>query len=238
LSKNFLFGVAYTWSKLLDFGSGKGYELPDFRNRDMNYGPADFDIRNVLVVDYVWNLPYAQHASNWLIRNALGDWQVSGVTQAQTGEPFSVSDGNDYAGVGPGAGQQIWAARTKVHMSRKFGSAGWFDTSAFENPDGSPAHPADGTFSGRGSRNQWYNPGFQSWNIAAQKPFHIVPGHDSQQLIFRAEAFNFTNHPNLDNSGNASGMTTPGSANFGMITTKGQSYSSDRELQFNLRYQF
>lgn len=232
LSHNFLFGVAYTWAKLLDFGSGKGYELPDFRNRDMNYGPADFDIRNVLVVDYVWDLPYASHSSNWLARNALGDWQISGVTQAQGGQPFSITNGNDYAGVGPGAGSQLWAASGPVHMNRKFGSAGWFDASAFAN------HPADGTFSGRGSRNQWYNPGFQSWNIAAQKPFHIIPGHESQQLVFRAEAFNFTNHPNLDNSGNASGMTTPGSANFGIITTKGQSYASDRELQFNLRYQF
>jgi hypothetical protein len=232
LSHNFLFGVAYTWAKLLDFGSGKGYELPDFRNRQMNYGPADFDIRNVLVVDYVWDLPYASHSSNWLARNALGDWQISGVTQAQGGQPFSITDGNDYAGVGPGAGSQLWASSGPVHMNRKFGSAGWFDASAF------PSHPADGTFSGRGSRNQWYNPGFQSWNIAVQKPFHIIPGHESQQVVFRAEAFNFTNHPNLDDSGNASGMTTPGSANFGIITTKGQSYASDRELQFNLRYQF
>lgn len=33
-------------------------------------------------------------------------------------------------------------------------------------------------------------------------------------------------------------MTSPGSGTFGQITTKGQMYSSDREMQFNLRYTF
>jgi hypothetical protein len=68
--------------------------------------------------------------------------------------------------------------------------------------------------------------------------FHVVPGHDSQQLTFRAEAFNFTNHPNLDSSSNASGMTTPGSGTLGEIATKGQTYSSDREMQFSRSYTF
>lgn len=238
MTHNLLFGVAYTWAKLLDYGSSRGYEMPDIYNRGINYGPADFDIRNVLVVDYVWTIPYANRAHNWLVRNALGDWQLSGVTQAQTGTPFSISNGNDYAGVGPGAGSQIWAPTKPVHVGKHFGAGGWFDATAFENPDGTLAHPADGTFAPRGSRNELYNPGFQSWNIALQKPFHIVPGHEDQQLTFRAEAFNFTNHPNLDGSGNAPGMTTPGSGTFGEITTKGQTYSSDRELQFSLRYAF
>lgn len=238
MTNNVLFGVAYTWSKLLDYGSSRGYELPDVHNPRINYGPADFDLRNVLVVDYVWNMPYANHAQNWLVRNGLGDWQLSGVTQAQTGQPFSITDGNDYAGVGPAAGSQLWAPTKTVHVGKHFGSAGWFDPTAFENPDGTPAPPAAGTFSPRGSRNEWYNPGFQSWNIALQKPFHIIPGHESQQLTFRAEAFNFTNHPNLDASSDAAGMTTPGSGTFGQITTKGKTYSSDREMQFSLRYAF
>ena len=238
LTNNVLFGVAYTWSKLLDFGSSRGYELPDVYNPRINYGPADFDLRNVLVVDYVWNMPYLDHSSHWLVRNGLGDWQLSGVTQAQTGQPFSITDGNDYAGVGPGAGSQLWAPVKPVNVGKHFGSGGWFDATAFENSDGTLAHPANGTFAPRGTRNQLYNPGFQSWNIALQKPFHVVPGHDNQQLVFRAEAFNFTNHPNLDTSANAPGMTTPGSGTFGEITTKGQTYSSDREMQFNLRYSF
>jgi Carboxypeptidase regulatory-like domain len=238
LTKNVAFGIAYTWSKLLDFGSGRGYELPDYYNPRIDYGPADFDLRNVMVANYLWNMPYADHSSNWFVRNALGDWQLSGVTQAQTGQPFSVGDGNDYAGVGPGAGSQVWAPVQQLHRGKNFGPGYWFEPTAFENPDGSPSHPAEGTFAPRGSRNLLYNPGFQSWNIALEKPFHIVPNHENQRLTFRAEAFNFTNHPNLDSSANANGMTTPGSATFGQITTKGQTYASDREMQFSLRYAF
>jgi hypothetical protein len=238
LTNNMMFSAAYTWGKLLDYGSSRGYELPDVYNPRLNYGPADFDLRNVLVVSYVWNIPYFTHSSNGLLKNALGEWQLSGVTQAQTGEPFSITNGNDYAGVGPGSGSQVWAPNKTVYVGKHFGSAGWFDATAFENADGTPDPPAAGTFAPRGTRNQWYNPGFQSWNIALQKPFHVVPGHDNQVLTFRAEAFNFTNHPNLDTSANASGMNTPGSGTFGEITTKGQTYASDREMQFHLRYSF
>jgi hypothetical protein len=51
LSRDFLFAVAHKRAKVLDFGSGKGYELPDVSNPRINYGPADFDLRNLLVVD-------------------------------------------------------------------------------------------------------------------------------------------------------------------------------------------
>jgi hypothetical protein len=238
LTKNVQFSVAYTWAKLLDYGSSRGYELPNIYNPRPDYGPADFDLRNVLVVSYVWNIAQFTHAQNFMLRNTLGGWQLSGVTQAQTGQPFSITNGNDYAGVGPGAGSQLWAPNKPVYMGKHFGTGGWFDASAFENADGTLDPPAEGTFAPRGTRNQWYNPGFQSWNIALQKPFHIIPSHENHELIFRAEAFNFTNHPNWDSSANANGMTTPGSGTFGEITTKGQTYASDREMQFSLRYSF
>ncbi len=226
LTRNFLFGAAYTWAKLLDYGSSRGYVLPNYYNPSINYGPADFDIRNVLVVDYVWNLTYGNHLGNVFARGALGDWQVSGVTQAQTGTPFSIGTGDDFAGVGTGAGTQLWDITKPVNVYKRFGAGGWFDTSAFQTP-------AAGTFAPRDTRNQIYNPGFQSWNLALVKTFHVIPAHDNQQLLFRAEAFNFTNHPNLDNvNANPTGGT------FGQITTKGQTYSSDREWQFSLRYQF
>ncbi len=226
LTKNVSFGAAYTWAKLLDYGSSKGYELPNYYNPKSNYGPADFDLRNVLVLNYLWNMPYADHANNWFVRNALGDWQLSGVTQAQTGQPFNITDGQDYAGVGPGAGSQLYRLVKPVRTLKHFGSAGWFDTSSF-------AAPLTGTFAPRGSRNAVNEPGFQSWNIALEKPFHVIPGHPGNLLTFRAEAFNFTNHPNLDNVD-----ATPTDSSFGQVTSKGQTYSSARQMQFMLRYSF
>lgn len=232
LVKGFLVGAAYTWGKSMDYGSDQGYELPNYYNPSANWGPSDFDIRNTLVVDYVWDIPFASHDTHGLVRHTLGNWQLSGTTQAQTGEPFTVSTGDDFAGVGPGSGAQRWAITQKPVIGKHFagnngtGTADWFQPSVF-------VHPAAGTFAPRGTRNEFYSPGFQSWNIALQKSVHIIPAMENHQVTFRAEAFNFTNHPNLDTPN-----INPTSGTFGQVTTKGQTYASDRQLQFSLRYEF
>ncbi len=230
MSKGVLFGVAYTWSKSLDYGSSNGTSLPNIYNRNIYYGPSDFDTRNVLVINYVWDIPYGAHASNWLVRSALGNWQTSGTIQVQSGRPLNVAQGNDYAGVGPGSGNQLWARTGPAALPHEFaggkGSNKWFDPTVF-------VRPALGTFAPRGSRNYIYGPGFQSYSAALQKAMHIIPGHDSNSLIFRAEAFNYLNHPNLDNPD-----TNPTSGTFGEVTAKGNTYASERQFQFSLRYQF
>jgi hypothetical protein len=230
LTKGVAFGVAYTWSKSMDFGSGSGYVLPNVYNTRINYGPRYFDIRHILVVNYVWDISYILDSTNALARGAFAHWQVSGTIQAQTGQPFSIGSGDDFAGVGPGSGTQLWNITKKPISRRQFtganGGGSWFDSSAF-------ARPASGTFSGRETRNQIYGPGFQSGNIALAKAFHVIPNHENHQFIFRAEAFNFTNHPNLDTPD-----TNPTGGTFGQVTQKGNTYSSERQLQFSLRYQF
>jgi hypothetical protein len=230
MTKNVLFGVAYSWSKSMDSGSGPGYELPNYYNPAPNYGPSDFDIRNILVVNYVWNIPYGTNASNRLVRSTLGNWQVSGVTQAQSGIPVQIGTGDDFAGVGPGAGTQLWDVTRTPHIEKHFsgnGSSGyWFDPTVF-------VQPAPGTLAPRGTRNLVYGPGFQSWNMALIKNIHIIPSHENHVLTFKAEAFNFTNHPNWD-----APDSNPTSGTFGQITSKGNTYASDREMQFSLRYEF
>lgn len=234
LTKNVLFGAAYTWSKSMDFGSSPGYELPNYYNPAPNYGPSDFDIRNILVLNYVWNIPFANHVDNRIVRSTLGNWQLSGVTQMQTGIPLQIGTGNDEAGVGEGAGTQLWdftrRPRIEKHFSGNGSTGNWFDPSVFYQP-------AAGTLAPRGTRNAVYGPGFQSWNAALLKSIHIIPGHDNHVVSFKAEAFNFTNHPNWDDPGNNTSVN-PTSGTFGQITTKGQTYASDRELQFSLRYEF
>ena len=228
LTKGLLFGVAYTWSKSTDFGSSNGTVLPNTFDKSIYYGPSDFDTRHVFVSNFVYNI--RSFGNNFATRSALGNWQFSGTYQTQTGRPLNVSVSNDYAGVGPGSGTQLWAHNGPVTITKGFanqtGKATYFNTSVF-------SAPAPGTFAPRESRNVIYGPGFQSVNAALMKTMHVVPGHDNHTLVFRAEAFNLANHPTLDNP-----TTNPTSGTFGLSTTKGQTYGADRQFQFSLRYAF
>lgn len=230
LTKGILFGAAYTWSKSLDFGSSTGTSQPNaYSNRNF-YGPSDFDTRHVLVLNYVWDIKYANTLTNPFARTVLGDWQFSGTIQGQSGRPQTVSQNNDRAGVGPGSGNQLWVASQTPNLPHGFAGGKttdqWFQTSVYS------AAPL-GTFAPRGMRGLIRGPGFQSFSAALEKGFHVIPGHENHQLIFKAEAFNYLNHPNLDNPD-----MNPTSGTFGRINGKGGTYSSERQYQFSLRYAF
>ncbi len=227
LTKGLLFGVAYTWAKSLDFGSSNGTNLPNAFDRSINYGPSDFDLRHVFVANFVYNINQFNHSSHLLTRGALGSWEFSGTLQAQTGQPLSVSNNVDYAGVGPGSGNQFYTITRPVQTYKRFagpnGTATWFDRDAF-------TPPAPGTFAPRGVRNVVRGTGFQSYNLALSKTFHIWESHS---IVFRGEGFNILNHPTADNPD-----TNPTSGTFGLSTTKGQTYDAARQFQFSLRYAF
>lgn len=231
LTKGFLFGIAYTWSKSLDYGSSNGFNIPNAYDNSLFYGPSDFDTRHVMVANYVWDIPFGTHATNRFERLTIGNWQFTGTVQAQSGRPpsNSVSRNLDQAGVGPGSGNQFYMITGTPAKPHQFGStagAQWFDPGVFK--------PAPvGTFAPRGSRNLIYGPGFQSFNAAMQKGFHVIPSLENHRLIFRAEAFNYVNHPNWDNPD-----VNPTSSTFGKVTSKGTTYASERQFQFSLRYEF
>jgi hypothetical protein len=233
LTRGLLFGAAYTWSKSLDYGSSNGTNIVNAFNNSFMYGPSDFDTRHVFVANYVWNIPFASHASNLLMRTVFGDWQTSGTIQMQSGRPPSngISTGSfDQAGVGPGSGNQYYVKTANPALPHQFagatGTALYFDKSVFQQP-------AAGTFAPRGTRNSVYGPGFASFSAAMQKGFHVIPNHENHQVIFKAEAFNYPNHPNWDNP-----TVDPTSGSFGRVIAKGNTYGPERQLQFSLRYAF
>jgi hypothetical protein len=234
LTNGLLFGAAYTWSKSLDYGSSNGTSIPNaFSNKNF-YGPSDFDTRHVLVINYVWDIPFAKNASNLFERTLLGNWQFSGTLQGQTGRPQTVSQNNDRAGVGPGSGNQLWVVSRNPNLPHQFSPGGKTASQWFEGVNSGVWSPAPvGTFAPRGLRGLIYGPGFQSYSAALQKAFRVIPNHENHQLIFKAEGFNYVNHPNLDNPD-----VGPTSSTFGRVTAKGNTYASERQFQFSLRYAF
>lgn len=232
-TKGFLFGLAYTLSKSSDDGSAQRDVVPNAFDVSNLWGPSTYDRRHVVVINAVYQLPIFRDKDK-LMGKLLGGWTISAISQFQTGTPVTIATGDDFAGVGTGSGAQFWLINGDPQLSRgdkKFSQGAtadqnfWFRTT---NADGSRifTEPALGTISTQRARGILYNPGFQNHNATLAKEFFITENHKIQ---FRAEAYNWLNHPNWNGAD-----TNPRSPTFGRVTTKG----GNRELQFALRYSF
>ncbi len=241
-SNGLLFGVSYTLSKSMDNGSNQRDVVPDTYDVSALWGPSEFDARHVLVFNYLYDLPFLKNHST-VSGKVLGGWQISGVTQFQTGLPCGATAPNtDYAGVGLdanwgcGNNGQYWVVNGTPRIIGTFGSGGqWFATT---NPDGSKIFtvPAPGTFNTQRVRDLIYQPGFQNWNLGLFKAFPI---DEQRGFQFRAEAFNFINHPNWGGGSGGGVNFNPTSSNFGKVTTKGGGVGGgERNLQLSLRFYF
>jgi len=249
LSGGLMFGASYTLSKSMDNGSNQRDVVPDTYDVSMLWEHSEFDARHILAVNYLYELPFFKNHST-MSGKLLGGWQISGISQFQTGLPCSVAVATDYTAVkasgingvgldsnfGCGANGQYWVMNGTPKIIGTFGPSGqWFSTT---NPDGSPifTQPAPGTFNTQRVRNSIYQPGFENWNMGLFKSFPIS---ESKGIQFRAEAYNVWNHPNWCGSSGCSGTTNIGlnptnSSTFGKVLTKG----SERNLQLSLRLYF
>ncbi len=247
-SSTFQFGVSYTLSKSMDNGSNQRDVVPDTYDVSMLWGPSEFDARHIVIINYLYQLPFFRKQSGFAGR-VLGGWQISGITQFQTGLPCSVIAPNvDYAGVGQdanwgcGGNGQFWVVNGDPKIIGTFGPSGqWFATT---NPDGSPIFtaPAAGTFNTQRVRNLIYQPGFQNWNMGL---FKTIPVNERFRFQFRAEAYNVWNHPNWCGNSGCSGTTNIGlnptnTQTFGKVLSKGSGTSGqgERNLQLSLRLEF
>src|SRR5437764_3826424 len=240
-SNGLLFGVSYTLSKSMDNGSNQRDVVPDTYDVSTLWGPSEFDARHILVINYLYDLPFFKNRST-VPGKLLGGWQISGVTQFQTGLPCGAAHASDYAGVGLdsnfgcGVNGQYWGVNGTPRIIGTFGSSGqWFAT---KNPDGSSifSAPPAGTFTTERVRDLIYQPGFQNWNLGLFKAFPI---DEQRGFQFRAEAFNFINHPNWGRGSGGGVNFDPMSSNFGKVTIKGGGVGGgERNLQLSLRFYF
>lgn len=213
------FGLAYTLSRSDDNGSSLTDVLPDSYNDRSYYGRSDFDRTHVLILSSIYEIPFFKGSSSWS-RRLLGNWELSGVFQAQSGTPYSVRKNVDYAGVGAGSGNQFWNLIGDPHLEPTSftDSAVYFNKAAF-------GQPVAGTF-GVQERNLLRNPGFWNTDVGLRKEFYVT---ETQHLQLRWEIFNVFNHPSW---GGANADPTSGS--FGLVTSKG----GNRVLQLALKYIF
>lgn len=230
-----LFSMAYTLSKTMDNGSNYRDVVPDTYNTSFLWGPSEFDARHNFIGSFMYALPFFSHERGFA-RQALGGWEISSLIQAQTGSPCSVAASTDYAGVGLdsnfgcGVNGQYWVENGTPNILGNFGSGKWFNTSVF-------SAPPKGTFNTQDVRDIIYQPGFWNWNFGVFKSFPI---RESMGFQFRAEAFNFLNHPNWGGASGGGVNFNPTSSTFGEVTSKGSSPGGggERNIQLSLRFYF
>lgn len=230
-SKGLMFGFAYTLSKSTDNGSAQRDVIPNAYDWSNLWGPSTFDRRHTVVANIAYELPIFKDRTRFTGK-VLGGWVISAVSQMYTGNPITIATGDDFAGVGSGSGSQFWLFSAIPTIKAEYApsaTAGnyWFTTT---NADGSAifTKPAAGTISTQKARGIFYGPGFQNHNIRLQKEFSIT---ENQRIMFVGEGYNFLNHPNWNGPDtNPNNLATT----FGKITSK----SSERQIQFSLRYQF
>jgi hypothetical protein len=243
--------VAYTYSHSLDDSSDR-YDNAFVNAYDVaaNRGSSSFDQRHALSFSYVYALPFFKGAG--LQHKLLGGWQISGITVAQTGTPFSVTNGTsfgDNAGVGNGVGTgsrpdlagNPFATISQKNVGGVFGPL-YYNPAAFALPRGL-------TFGDIG-RNTMYLPGRLNFDFGLFKKFAIG---EHKEFDFRWENYNLFNHTQF-NSINSSMDCTGGAKNSAgdplcvngdptnNIAASGFMHltgaHAPRRMQFGLRFQF
>jgi hypothetical protein len=217
------FNLAYTFSRTTDNGAGRNDLLPNAFD-DTGYGGiSDLDRPHVLVSQLRYRFPSLE-SSAAPIRWVLGNWDISGIFQAQSGAPFDVRTAVDVAGVGPGSGNQFYqlvgdpnGARTDWDPTLL--RATWFDKNAF-------LAPTPGTYATSQAKNSLRQPGFWDLNMSFRKGFDVG---GLRRFDFRIEAFNILNRTRLGNA-----VTNPTLADFGYITSR----VGNRTIQLGAQYVF
>ncbi|MBL8179217.1 MAG: TonB-dependent receptor, partial [Bryobacterales bacterium] len=221
-SKGLLLQAQYMWGHAIsdNAGSGEGGQIQDIGCRACDRADADYDIRQTLTLNSVYQLPFAR--SRW-----YGAWDLSGIFTARTGSPFTVTISRTATAVPSGQTQSQRADYLggEAYSANK-GPDLWLNPAAF-------ALPANGAY-GNSGRNRFRGPGLWQADIGLSKVFRLT---ERFHLNFRTEAFNLFNRAQYGNPVSARNNST-----FGRILTTANDGATgagtSRQLQFMLRFNF
>lgn len=219
--------VQYRWAKSLDSGSGP-YTTPDYEFLPgFNWGPSDYDSRNMIKMFAMWS-PVLFHGNSWAEKLA-GGWTFSPIFNWHSGFPFNPNYGGAACNAfypnsaGNGGSCNLRPAGYNGHAGTSQ-STDSFKTGAGHFPGGPTAYftkpnEVDNTGGGWSTtanvptpsalpgvpglgRNAFIGPRYSDLDFAATKAFGLpnmkVLGENAR-IEIRANAFNLFNQVNLAN---------------------------------------
>jgi len=236
LNRRFSEGLAlqfsYTYSKSIDFGcSGKfgveGCSIQNPFDLGRERSVSAFDITEVAVVNWVWELPFGPgkrfDPGNKVLSAIVGGWQFNGIATFRSGQPFTVSVSGDL----PNTGNAGNFTRPNIAGDPELiepTAQEFFNTSAFVSP---------GPFAfGNAGRNILRSDGVDNYDLSVFRRFSLSKLREQMQLEFRAEFFNAFNsavfgipNANVDDT------------QFGQVTST-VGTNPERQIQFSLKLLF
>jgi outer membrane receptor protein involved in Fe transport len=176
---------AYTWSHNFDEVTSYRGALPqDSTNFRGDYGPTDFDARNIFVGLLSYNVPGTQ---KWKLLSK--GWQLNSLLTFHSGNPFSVFSSADTSGTDEGVQRADSVPGVNPYAGFKQSKVGanWLNPGAFVDA-------AAGTLGDTG-RNAYIGPGFGDVDFSVFKNTPLIGERVTTQ--FRVEMFNLFNRTNF-----------------------------------------
>lgn len=230
LSMGNIFLVSYTYAKAIDDSdstqlsttSGTG-NLQDQRNLRGERSRSFQDVRNRLVISYLWELPFGK-GRRFLsgaprgVNAAVGGWQVNGITFYQSGRAFTINSPFDHSNTGSSNIRPDATGVSPDLPSEQRSVQRYINAAAFRIPDGFAF--------GNSGRNVGTGPSQTNFDFSVFKDFAF--GKGERKLQFRVEAFNVLNTPQFQIP-----ERTFNTSQFGTITS---TINDNRDIQLALRF--
>ncbi len=224
-AKGFTLLASYTYSKMMDSGTGvfggeslSSGTIQNYNNLAAERAASALDQTQRLIVNGVYALPFFSHQKGFA-GHLLGGWELGVVASLYSGSPLgivSAVNGTDAQG---GGQRPNWnGVNPGIPNPTPYA---WFNRSVFSTPAAYRFGTAPRTFSGARSDTT------HNYDISLHKNTNLT---ERLTLQFRAEAFNLTNTPVF-----APPNTTYGSPQFGTVASQA---NQPRILQFALKLIF
>lgn len=198
-SKGWQAGAAYTYSRFLsnndaslsenstDASSQRPQSAFDY---EAEWSRSQFDRPHRFVASWIWEIPGPRSGA---LGQILGGWQVSGVTQGQSGRPFTVFTGVDSNGDGSTPDRPNRNGSCGVTWDDEH--KGFTNEGCYTTPLGTNGLPlANGQGDGSAPRNSERGAPFWNTDLSLLKRFRT----GRWQLLLRADLFNAFNQDSYD----------------------------------------
>lgn len=190
------------------------YNIADFK------GPASYSVGQVFHASYIYEIPVK--ADNSLLQAVIGNWQLSGIVTADSGNPAFAVLPFDNENIGSAGGILTEFPNMTCNPTKGFqwSLAQAINTSCYQLP-------AFGT-KGNGRRYSIYGQGLRNWDSALTKRWMFGEGHS---VNLRGDFFNLLNEHTFD----------PPNLNFGTNqfgTISSTSRQHGRQIQVSLKVHF